>query len=160
MKFSRKWKLFNGMNEIEQCDLVFWVGIILTKSERELSLMTVRNDITNSSLPFMNGVSMRFSKTILPHYSHFSSSSVLSCTVHLLSNKNIVHACLLPLWPISPTFYEQLLHQNPFTKNLQTQIVSMLKLRKKLFYKKADPKILLKLTPGQNGRAHLCVVLT
>ncbi len=25
---------------------------------------------------------------------------------------------------ISPTFYEQLLHQNPFAKKLQTQIVS------------------------------------
>jgi hypothetical protein len=31
---------------------------------------------------------------------------------------------------ISPAFYEQLLHQNPFTKKLQTQIVSTEKLRK------------------------------
>jgi hypothetical protein len=122
--------------------------------------MTVRNDIANAYLPFINGVSMRFSKAILPHYSHFSSCSVLSCTAHLLSHRNIAHACLLLLGPISPTFYEQLLRQNPFAKNLQTQIVSTLKLRKKLFYKKADPKILLKLTPGQIGTAHLCVVLT
>jgi hypothetical protein len=40
------------------------------------------------------------------------------------------------------------LHQNPFAKKLQTQIVSTLKLRKKLSYKKAAHKILVKLTPG------------
>jgi hypothetical protein len=33
---------------------------------------------------------------------------------------------------ISPTFYEELLHQNPLVKKLQTQIVSTLKLCKKL----------------------------
>jgi hypothetical protein len=33
---------------------------------------------------------------------------------------------------LSPTFYEQLLRQNPFTKKLQTQIVSTEKLHKKL----------------------------
>jgi hypothetical protein len=49
---------------------------------------------------------------------------------------------------ISPTFYEHLLHQNPFTKKLQTQIVSTHKLRKKLSYEKAACKILVKLTPG------------
>jgi hypothetical protein len=38
---------------------------------------------------------------------------------------------------ISPTFYEQLLSQNPFAKKLQTQIVSASKLRKKLLYEKA-----------------------
>jgi hypothetical protein len=48
---------------------------------------------------------------------------------------------------ISLTFYEQLLCQNPFTKKLQTQIVSTLKLRKNLLYKKAARKILVKLTP-------------
>jgi hypothetical protein len=35
---------------------------------------------------------------------------------------------------ISPTFYEQLLRQNPFAKKLQTQIVSTLKLCKELWY--------------------------
>ncbi len=47
---------------------------------------------------------------------------------------------------ISPTFYEQLLHQNPFTKKLQTQIVSTQKVRKELWYEKAVCKILVKLT--------------
>jgi hypothetical protein len=49
---------------------------------------------------------------------------------------------------ISPTFYEQLWHQNPFTKKLQAKIVSASKLHKKLSYEKAACKILLKLTPG------------
>jgi len=35
---------------------------------------------------------------------------------------------------ISPTFYEQLLRQNPFAKKLQTQIVSTFKLCKELWY--------------------------
>ncbi len=47
---------------------------------------------------------------------------------------------------ISPIFYEQLLHQNPFAKKLQTQIVSTKKLHKKLSYKKAAHKMLVKLT--------------
>jgi hypothetical protein len=38
---------------------------------------------------------------------------------------------------ISPTFYEQLLCQNPIAKKLQTQIVSTEKLHKKLSYEKA-----------------------
>jgi hypothetical protein len=49
---------------------------------------------------------------------------------------------------ITPTFYEQLLHQNPFSKKLQTQIVSTQKLRKKLWYSNAAHKILVKLKPG------------
>jgi hypothetical protein len=49
---------------------------------------------------------------------------------------------------ILATFYEQLLNQNPFAKKLQTQIVSTEKLRKKLLYKKASRKILVKLTTG------------
>jgi hypothetical protein len=48
---------------------------------------------------------------------------------------------------ISPTFYEQLLRQNPFAEKLQTQIVCTVKLHKKLLYKKAARKILVKLTP-------------
>ncbi len=51
---------------------------------------------------------------------------------------------------ISPTFYEQLLRQNPIAKKLQTQIVSTYKLRKKPLYEKAAHKILVKLTPGPN----------
>jgi hypothetical protein len=48
------------------------------------------------------------------------------------------------------TFYEQHLLQNLFVKNLQTQIVRTLKLRKILLYEKAAFKILVKLTPGKN----------
>jgi hypothetical protein len=45
------------------------------------------------------------------------------------------HALLIAtLVPISPTFYEQLLRQNPFAKKLPTQIVSTLKLCKELWY--------------------------
>jgi len=47
---------------------------------------------------------------------------------------------------ISPMIYEQLLHQNPFAKKLQTQIVSTKKMRKELCYEKAAWKTLVKLT--------------
>jgi hypothetical protein len=50
---------------------------------------------------------------------------------------------------ISPTFYQQLLHQNTFAKKLQTQIVSKEKLRKKLSYEKGAHKLLVKLTAEQ-----------
>ncbi len=53
----------------------------------------------------------------------------------------------IDLLSISPTFYEQLLRQNPFAKKLQTQIVSTLNLHRKLSYEKAACKILVKLTP-------------
>jgi hypothetical protein len=59
---------------------------------------------------------------------------------------------------ISPTFYEQLLHQNPCAKKLQTQIVSTPKLRKKLMYEKAACKILVKLIPGAPAVADKPVV--
>jgi hypothetical protein len=49
---------------------------------------------------------------------------------------------------ISPTFYEQLLRQNPFAKKLQNQFVSTQKLRKKLSYEKAARKMMVKLTPA------------
>jgi hypothetical protein len=52
---------------------------------------------------------------------------------------------------ISPTFYEQLLRQNPFARKLQTQIVNTQKLSKKLSYEKAACKILMKLTQGRSG---------
>ncbi len=48
---------------------------------------------------------------------------------------------------ISPTFYEQVLHQNPFAKKLQTRIVS-----KKLSYEKTAFKILVKLTPDNSEK--------
>ena len=57
--------------------------------------------------------------------------------------------CYGILVSISPTFYEQLLRQNPFTKKLQIQIVSTQKLRKILSYEKAARKILVKLPPGR-----------
>jgi hypothetical protein len=47
---------------------------------------------------------------------------------------------------ISPTFYEQLLHQNPFAKKLETQIVSTQRLCKELWYEKAARKIKVQLT--------------
>jgi hypothetical protein len=47
---------------------------------------------------------------------------------------------------ISPTFYEQLLRQNPFAKKLETQIVSTYRLRKELWYEKTARKILVNLT--------------
>jgi hypothetical protein len=56
---------------------------------------------------------------------------------------------------ISPTFYKQLLRQNPFAKKLQTQIVSTQKLHKKLLYKKAARKILVKWTPEGDGSVQL-----
>jgi hypothetical protein len=56
---------------------------------------------------------------------------------------------------MSPTIYEQLMRQNPFVKNLQTQIVRTLKQRKKLLYEKAAHKILVQLTPGQ----HNCFII-
>jgi hypothetical protein len=55
---------------------------------------------------------------------------------------------------ISPTFYEQHLHQNPFAKKLQTQTVSTQKLCKKLWYEKAVHKILVKLTPSDRLYPH------
>jgi len=48
-----------------------------------------------------------------------------------------VYRKLRHLVSISPTFYEQLLRQNPFAKKLQAQIVSTQKLRKKTFIRKS-----------------------
>jgi hypothetical protein len=61
-----------------------------------------------------------------------------------------LHA-LAALVSISPTFYHQLLCQNPFAKKLRAQIVSTYKLCKKLLHEKAAHKILVKLTPGYLG---------
>jgi len=49
---------------------------------------------------------------------------------------------------ISPTFYEQLLHQYSKAKKLQSQTVIREKLLKTLSYKKAVRKMLVKLTHG------------
>ncbi len=59
-----------------------------------ISFMTIRNDITNSRLPFMSGASTRCSKTISSRSSHFLFPSVLPGTIHLLSNINLAHAWL------------------------------------------------------------------
>jgi hypothetical protein len=75
----------------------------------------------------------------------------------------ITHCDYKPLVSISPTFYELFLHQNPFTKKLQTQILSTQKLHKNLLYEKAARKILVKLIPaclgqhGTNRNAPICV---
>jgi len=49
---------------------------------------------------------------------------------------------------ISPTFYEQLLHQYSFAKKLQSQTVNREKLCTTLSYEKAARKMLVKVTPG------------
>jgi len=48
--------------------------------------------------------------------------------------------------PISTTFYEQLVHQLSFAKNLQSQTVSREKVQRKTFIQKAAFKVLVKLT--------------
>jgi hypothetical protein len=65
----------------------------------------------------------------------------------LLVSSNLVCYLIeaLLLVSISPTFYEQLLRQNPFAKKLQTQLVSTNKVCKELWYEKAAGKILVKL---------------
>ncbi len=56
--------IFNCMDTIEQFNLVYNVGTVMTESEREILFMTVRNDVTSSHLQVMNGVQTRVSKTI------------------------------------------------------------------------------------------------
>jgi hypothetical protein len=48
--------------------------------------------------------------------------------------ERLSQASLSSLVSISPTFYEQLLRQNPFAKKLQTKILSTQKLRKEHWY--------------------------
>ncbi len=57
------------MNEIEWCNLIYKIGMVKNESEQVILFMTIRNDITSYHLPFMNGVSMRCSKTISFHQS-------------------------------------------------------------------------------------------
>jgi hypothetical protein len=54
---------------------------------------------------------------------NFQSLNLWASPMKSILEKFAVSA-LLVLVSISPTFYEQLLHQNPFAKKLQTQIVS------------------------------------
>jgi hypothetical protein len=49
---------------------------------------------------------------------------------------------------ISPTFYEQLLHQNPLAKKITNPNFKHIKAVEKTFVKKAAHKILVKLAPG------------
>jgi hypothetical protein len=56
--------IFDGTDEIERSNLVYKVGTAMTESEREISFTTLTNNIASSHLPFMNGVSMIFSKII------------------------------------------------------------------------------------------------
>jgi hypothetical protein len=46
------------------------------------------------------------------------------CQIHFYDGHSFFLAGFASQMPISPTFYEQLLRQNPFAKKLQTQIVS------------------------------------
>jgi hypothetical protein len=71
------------------------------------------------------------------------SSVTLGCATLCSTKPRLIDALgrayrmQIDLLSISPTFYEQLLRQNPFAKKLQTQIVSTLNLRRKLSYEKA-----------------------
>jgi hypothetical protein len=69
-----------------------------------------------------------------------------------------VKSCL-SLGQFHQHFYEQLLRQNPFIKNLQTQTVSTLKLRKKLLYEKAARKILVKFAPALCNKSDIRLAL-
>ncbi len=51
------------IDEVEQCNLISEVGMLMIKTEWEILFMTIRNDITSSCLPFKNSVSTRFSYT-------------------------------------------------------------------------------------------------
>jgi hypothetical protein len=55
---------------------------------------------------------------------------------------------------ISPTFDEQPLRQNPFTKNYKPKFLSHKSCAKKLSHKNAAGKILVKLTPGVLNKDH------
>ncbi len=80
------------MENMEWFNLILKEGIGITESEWEISLIAITKDITHSCLPFMNGVSRRFSKTMLSRLSPLSSCSVPSHPIHLLSNINLAHA--------------------------------------------------------------------
>jgi hypothetical protein len=58
---------------------------------------------------------------------------------------------LIELKSISPTFYEPFLWKYSFANKLHSQTVSREKLCKILLYKKAAPKMLVKLTPCRRG---------
>jgi hypothetical protein len=106
----------------------------------------IRADMYNPKKTFF---SFQRLSVILPWHSRcpcFFLPLSLTCKVKLvvvpgklfqprpIFNKARTYQRSLHLVPISPTFYEQLLRQNPFTKKLPTQIVSTLKLCKELWY--------------------------
>jgi hypothetical protein len=60
-------------------------------------------------------------------YKAFSGSNVVTlsvCAELTLFNEGKSAVSFCHQVSISPTFYEQLLHQNPFAKKLQAQVVS------------------------------------
>jgi hypothetical protein len=63
-----------------------------------------------------------------------------------LLDKSAAHFCHQV--SISPTFYDQLLRQNPCTKKMTNPNCKHIKAVQKLSYEKAARKILVKLTPG------------
>ncbi len=52
------------MSKIESYNLINKARTVRIESEWEISLMTIRNDITVSHIPIMNGASMRLSRAI------------------------------------------------------------------------------------------------
>jgi hypothetical protein len=95
--------------------------------------------------PQPNNMSLVFSVTIRePSYFAICSLPVLVEEFEPL----ILKSSVLPLLSISPTFYEQLLHQNPFAKKITNPNCKHIKgAQKKLSYEKVAHKILMKLTP-------------
>jgi len=69
---------------------------------------------------------MKLRRTIIKHWQHSNEPSHFS-----LLNATLQSVALLVL--ISPTFYKQLLRQNPFTKKLQTQNCKYIKGAQKNF---------------------------
>jgi len=57
--------IFNDLEKIEWCNIIYKVGIVMAKIEPEILIITISNDVTSSDLSFMNGVSTKFPKTIL-----------------------------------------------------------------------------------------------
>ncbi len=55
----------NGIDESERCNFTNKVGMGMTESEQEILLVTVGNDNISARLQLMNGVPVRFSRTIL-----------------------------------------------------------------------------------------------
>ena len=52
------------------------------------------------------------------------------------------------MWSISPTLYMQLLNRYSFTKKIQCQTISKIKICKTFLYENATLNMLMNLTPG------------